>query len=142
MIKIFFPLIILLIFPASALLPEICTGMIALVLLLIYSVLIPLIKKNYFLDSKFINLVAILLISTFVISNILNSVNLSNEYIYKTSSYIWSFGALAIGYYILNERIFELKNVDVYFSFFGLFVIYLFSTRGISENTQNFFLNY
>ena len=113
-----------------------------LVLLLTYSVLIPLIKKNYFLDSKFINLVAILLISTFVISNILNSVNLSNEYIYKTSSYIWSFGALAIGYYILNERIFELNNVDVYFSFVGLLVIYLFSTRGISENTQNFFLNY
>ena len=113
-----------------------------LVLLLIYSVLIPLIKKNYFLDSKFINLVAILLISTFVISNILNNVNLSNEYIYKTSSYIWSFGALAIGYYILNEKIFELNNVDVYLSFIGLFIIYLFSTRGISENTQNFFLNY
>ena len=49
--------------------------------------------------------------------NILNNVSFSEEIIYKTSSYIWSFGALAIGYYILNDKIFEIKNVDTYLSF-------------------------
>ena len=32
------------------------------------------------------------------------------EIIYKTSSYIWSFGALTIGYYILNDKIFEINE--------------------------------
>ena len=30
----------------------------------------------------------------------------------------------------------------MYLAFFGLFAIYLFSTRGISENLQNYFLQY
>ena len=32
--------------------------------------------------------------------------------------------------------------LDIYLSLFGLFVIYVYSTRGISDNLQNFFLNY
>jgi len=114
----------------------------ALFLLLIYSILIPVFKKKYFLDSKSINLFLILLISTFILTNIFNNVGFSEEIIYKTSSYIWSFGALTIGYYILNDKIFEIKNADIYFSFFGLFIIYLYSTRGISQNSQNYLLNF
>ena len=30
----------------------------------------------------------------------------------------------------------------MYLAFFGLFAIYLFSTRGISENLQNYLLQY
>ena len=113
----------------------------ALLLLLIFSILIPVFKKKYFLDSKSINLFLVLLISSFVFMNILNNVSFSEEIIYKTSSYIWSFGALAIGYYILNDKIFEIKNViPIYL--FGLFIIYLYSTRGISENLQNYLLNF
>jgi len=114
----------------------------ALFLLLIYSILIPVFKKKYFLDSKSINLFLILLISTFILTNIFNNVGFSEEIIYKTSSYIWSFGALTIGYYILNDKIFEIKNADIYFSFFGLFIIYFYSTRGISQNSQNYLLNF
>ena len=34
------------------------------------------------------------------------------------------------------------KKVDIYLSLFGLFIIYVYTTGGISENTQNIFLNY
>jgi len=114
----------------------------ALLLLLIYCILIPVFKKKYFLESKSINVLLILLISSFVFTNFLNNVSFTEEFIYKTSSYIWSFGALAVGYYLLNDKIFVIKNSDFYLSFFGLFVIYLYSTRGISENLQNYILNF
>lgn len=114
----------------------------ALLLVLIYSILIPIFKKKYILDSKSLNVFVVLLISSFVIRIVLSDVTFSEIIIFKTSLYIWSLGALVIGYYFLNNKIFELHNNDMYLAFFGLFVIYLFSTRGISENLQNYFLQY
>ncbi len=114
----------------------------SLVLLLFFSILVPIFKKRYILESKSINFFVILLVITFIYSNFLNDVSLSNVFIYKTSSYIWSLGAILIGYYLLNEKVFMIYKEDIYLSFLGLIVIYIFSTRGISENLQNFFLNY
>ena len=114
----------------------------SLVLLLLFSIFIPIFKKRYLLESKSINVFVILLLITFIYSNFLNDVSFSNVFIYKTSSYIWSLGAILIGYYLLNDKVFLIYKEDIYLSFVGLIVIYVFSTRGISENLQNFFLNY
>lgn len=114
----------------------------SLVLFLIFCILIPIFKKRYFLENKSINICVILLVITFIYSNFLNDVSFSNVFIYKTSSYIWSLGAILIGYYLLNDKVFMIYKEDIYLSFVGLVVIYIYSTRGISENLQNFFLNY
>ncbi len=114
----------------------------SLVLFLIFCILIPIFKKRYFLENKSINICVILLVVTFIYSNFLNDVSFSNVFIYKTSSYIWSLGAILIGYYLLNDKVFMIYKEDIYLSFVGLVVIYIYSTRGISENLQNFFLNY
>ncbi len=113
-----------------------------LVLLLIYSIFIPIYKKRYVFNSKSINFLIILLFISFSISNIMNNVIFVDEFIYKTSSYIWSLGAILIGYYILSDKVFIINEVDLQLSIFGLVVIYIYSTRGISENLQNFFLNF
>jgi hypothetical protein len=113
-----------------------------LVLLLIYSIFIPIYKKRYIFNSKSINFLIILLFISFLISNIMNNVIFVDEFIYKTSSYIWSLGAILIGYYILSDKVFIINEVDLQLSIFGLVVIYIYSTRGISENLQNFFLNF
>ena len=68
--------------------------------------------------------------------------SLSDPFLFKTSSYIWSFGALVLGYNLVSNIGFKINEEDIYLSFFGLFVIYVYSTRGISENLPNFFLNY
>ncbi len=114
----------------------------SLVLLIIYTIFIPILKKKYLLESKSINTLCVLLTLLFVVNNLINGVNFSNEFIYKTSTYIWSFGAIVVGYYFLSEKYFIINKEDSFLSFFGLFAIYIFSTRGISENLQNFFLNF
>lgn len=111
-------------------------------LLIVFTIFVPIFKKKFLLESKSINLFCVLLILSFVISNVANGVSFSNELIYKSSSYIWSLGSIIIGYYILSEKYFVINKEDTFFSFFGLFIIYIFSTRGISQNLQNFFLNY
>ena len=111
-------------------------------ILIIYTVFIPIIKKKYFLDNKRLNLILVLLIASFYLLVIFNEENLLNPSIYKTSSYIWSFGALIFGYNFLEKINFKIYNQDIYLTLFGLFVIYIFSTRGISENLQNEFLNH
>ena len=80
----------------------------SLVLLIIYTIFIPIFKKKYLLESKSINTLCVLLTLLFVVSNLINGVNFSNEFIYKTSTYIWSFGAIVVGYYFLSEK----KNWD------------------------------
>ncbi|MDA9645436.1 hypothetical protein N9T02_01025 [Candidatus Actinomarina] len=113
-----------------------------LFLLLAYSVLVPLLKKKYFLDSKPINFAILALIFSFFLRILFSGISINNEMIYKTSSYIWTFGALAIGYYVLNENNFQIRSEDTYLAFLGFVTIYIFSTRGISVNRQNLILNY
>jgi hypothetical protein len=76
-----------------------------LLLVVIYSILIPIFKKKYILDSKSVNVSVVLLISSFVIRIILSDVTFSDIFIFKTSLYIWSLGALVVGYYLLNDKV-------------------------------------
>lgn len=120
---------------------EILIGTSALVLLL-YTTIVPLTKRKYFLNNKKLNYLLIILYSSFFILNIFEGVSLANPSVYKVSSYIWTFGALIFGYEFISKMRFKIFNHDIILSFTGLFLIYVFSTRGISENLQNVFLNY
>lgn len=112
------------------------------VLIIFYSFIIPLFKKEYFLNDKKLNIYLCLLVISFFLSNLISGESLYNPFIYKTSSYIWSFGALIIGYKLLIFINFKIYKSDIYFSFLGLFVIYLFSTKGISQHRQNILMNF
>ena len=120
---------------------EILIGTSALILLL-YTTIVPLVTRKYFLNNKKLNYLLIILYSSFFILNIYEGVSLTNPSIYKVSSYIWTFGALVFGYDFISQIRFKIFNHDIILSFMGLFIIYVFSTRGISENLQNVFLNY
>lgn len=120
---------------------EILIGASTLILFL-YTFFIPLITKRYFLDNKKLNFLLIFLYSSFFILNVFDGVNLLNPSIYKVSSYIWSLGALVLGYTYATKIGFKIYKQDIYLSLLGLFTIYIFSTRGISENLQNILLNH
>ena len=78
----------------------------------------------------------------FLLNIIYNDSNFTNLSIFKTSSYIWSIGALVLAVEIVKYVSIRLNTYDIFFSTIGLIIIYIFSTRGISENRQNFILNY
>ena len=104
---------------------EILIGSSAFVLLL-YTSIIPLITKKYFLNNKRLNYLLIILYSSFFVINIFEGVSLINPSVYKVSTYIWSFGALVFGYNFISKINFNIFNHDIVLSFFGLFVIYMY----------------
>ena len=114
----------------------------SMVLLVLYFLILPLKNKSYYLDNKLLNLSILGLVISFFLTFFINSNQFSNLFVFKTSSYIWSIGAIILGIEIVKFINIKVGILDIYLSLFGLFVIYLFSTRGISENLQNFFLNY
>ena len=114
----------------------------SMVLLVLYFLILPLKNKSYYLDNKLLNLSILGLVISFFLTYFINSNQFSNLFVFKTSSYIWSIGGIILGIEIVKFINIKVGILDIYLSLFGLFVIYLFSTRGISENLQNFFLNY
>ncbi len=114
----------------------------SMVLLVLYFFVLPLKNKRYYLDSKLLNLAIIGLVISFFLTCFINSNQLSNLFVFKTSSYIWSIGAIILGLELIKFTNIKVGIIDIYLSLFGLLVIYIFSTRGISENLQNFFLNF
>ncbi len=114
----------------------------SLILLILHVLLIPMFKRKYILDDKNLNIIISILIFSFFASLFINNSDFLNEFIYKTSSYIWSIGAISVGYIYLSYFRFKIYKFDVVFTLFSLFVIYLFSTRGISENNQNILLKF
>lgn len=112
------------------------------IILLIYVVILPIVNRKYFLDNKRINIAIITLIGSFFLVNILEQVDILSPTIYQTSSYIWSLGGLIFGYNIASYVGFKIYNQDIYLSLLGLCTIYMFSTRGISQNLQNVFLEH
>jgi hypothetical protein len=115
---------------------------ISAIVLVIYAVMLPIFKKKYFLDNKRMNIVIIILFISFFLVNILEQTDFLNLAIYKSSSYIWSLGGLIFGYNIASLIGFKIYEQDIYLSLLGLFIIYVFSTRGISENLQNVLLEH
>tara|TARA_B100000965_G_C19536892_1_gene733784 strand:- start:21 stop:1358 length:1338 start_codon:yes stop_codon:yes gene_type:complete len=114
----------------------------SMVLLVLYFFLIPLKNKSYYLDNKPLNLTILGLVVSFFFTCFINTSQISNLFIFKTSSYIWSIGAIILGIEIVKFINIKVGILDIFLSLFGLLVIYIFSTRGISENLQNFFLNF
>ena len=81
-----------------------------------------------------------LLSSSFLLFVVLSNGNFLNMYIYKSSSYIWSFGFLFIGGTISNYLNFK---KEIFFLFLLILTyIYFLSIYGIPENLQNQFLKY
>ena len=119
---------------------ELLMGFTALILIIIF-LIFPLIFKKHLFNKK-ISTAFIILIFSFIFINFKNDVTLLNLTIYKNSSYIWTFGGIAIGFLLskIHPKIFN--KIDIYFSLFGLFLIYIYTTKGISENRQNFLLNF
>jgi len=119
---------------------ELLMGFTALILIIIF-LIFPLIFKKHLFNKK-ISTAFIILIFSFIFINFKNDVTLLNLTIYKNSSYIWTFGGIAIGFLLskIHPKIFN--KIDIYFSLFCLFLIYIYTTKGISENRQNFLLNF
>ena len=119
---------------------ELLMGFTALILIIIF-LIFPLIFKKHLFNKK-ISTAFIILIFSFIFINFKNDVTLLNLTIYKNSSYIWTFGGIAIGFLLskIHPKIFN--KIDIYFSLFGLFLIYIYTTEGLSENRQNFLLNF
>ena len=119
---------------------ELLMGFTALILIIIF-LIFPLIFKKHLFNKK-ISTAFIILIFSFIFINFKNDVTLLNLTIYKNSSYIWTFGGIAIGFLLskIHPKIFN--KIDIYFSLFSLFLIYIYTTKGISENRQNFLLNF
>lgn len=114
----------------------------SLVLLVAYLIIYPIKTGYYFLDQKALHLTLCFLVILFLLNIIYNDSNFTNLSIFKTSSYIWSIGALVLGVEIVKYVSIRLNTYDIFLSTIGLIIIYIFSTRGISENRQNFILNY
>ena len=119
---------------------ELLMGFTALILIIIF-LIFPLIFKKHLFNKK-ISTSFIILIFSFILINFKNDISLLNLTIYKNSSYIWTFGGIAIGFLLskIHPKIFN--KIDIYFSLFSLFLIYIYTTKGISENRQNFLLNF
>lgn len=76
-----------------------------------------------------------MLISSFVIFVIISNGNFLNVYIYKSSSYIWSFGFLFIGSTV--GSFINFKKEIFYLFLLTLLYIYFFSIYGIPDSLQN-----
>ena len=88
--------------------------------------------------SKSTFLLLVFLVTSFPIFVILSNGNFANMYIYKSSSYIWSFGFLFIG---IGSTKFINFTKEIYYIFcFVLIYIYVFSIYGIPDNLQNLLL--
>lgn len=111
-------------------------------LLIAYLLFYPIKTGKYFLDVKALHLALCFLVILFLFNVAKNNSNFANFSIYKTSSYIWTIGALILGIEIVKYLNIHLNKYDIVLSIVGLATIYLFSTKGISENRQNFILNF
>lgn len=116
---------------------EITMG-IALLLLVIF-LIFEIFNKTYLINKVF-SFSVVSLISSFIFIKLIKEENLFNPYSFKASSYIWSIGAIFIGY-----MFFKNIKLNSYFVFIGyslLTWVYYFSIYGISDQLQSYFLKY
>ena len=95
-------------------------------------------KKNTLPDEfKFVANTLILILFFFLISLFLDDAFSFSDYIFKSSSYIWSIGFILIGYFYK----FNLKNLTYYLSV-SLIILYIFNTIFYPDFIISFFMNY
>ena len=111
-------------------------------LLIAYLTFYPIRTGKYFLDVKALHFALCFLVILFLFNVSKNNSNFTNFSIFKTSSYIWTIGALILGIEIVKYLNIHVNKYDIVLSLVGLATIYLFSTKGISENRQNFILHF
>lgn len=115
---------------------EILTGFSILLLsLLIY-------KNKFFrenLSSKFVYSY-LLLVSYFIIYNLINSANFLDLYLYKSSGYIWYISFIFFGYLIFKNI--EITKNFFYLGYLGLLIQFLFNIVYYPEFLIKFFNEY
>ena len=95
-------------------------------------------KKNTLPDEfKYVANTLILILFSFLISLFLDDAFSFSDYIFKSSSYIWSIGFILIGYFYK----FNLKNLTYYLSV-SLIILYIFNTIFYPDFIISFFMNY
>ena len=92
---------------------ELLMGFTALILIIIF-LIFPLIFKKHLFNKK-ISTAFIILIFSFIFINFKNDVTLLNLTIYKNSSYIWTFGGIAIGFLLskIHPKIYSVAKITV-----------------------------
>ena len=117
-------------------LAELLTGFsILLFFLLIY-------KYNFFrenLGQKFVNSFLIL-VFYFFITNLLNSANFLDLYLYKTSVYIWYISFMFFGFIIFKNI--EITEKYFYVGYLGLFIQFMFNVLYYPNFLTQFFNEY
>ena len=116
---------------------EITMGLCMLVLLT--SFINTIYTKEYLINKTF-NISLALLVLSFVLIKISYGETLINPYSIKASSYIWSVGAIFIGIYFYKNIKIDFKFVYLYYSI--LLWVYYFSIYGVSNELQNFILQF
>ena len=94
-------------------------------------------KNNIF---KFIYYPVVMLFLSFIFLAIYNNDNFLYLYIYKTSSYIWTIGALFLGYYFFQN--YEVNKKLIYVFYAVLAWVYYFSIYGVDDSIQRLLLNF
>ena len=93
-------------------------------------------------DNKLIkelNFVNLMMIISFVILVIVNNGSLISTYTYKSSSYIWSFGFLYLGFF-LTKNLKISKYLPIFFVIYYVY-LYIYAVYDFPEFLIDFFLN-
>ena len=110
---------------------------------LILSLLLsPILLKFYKFThiEKTLNVIMLIIFSSFFITVIISRSSLFNLYTYKSSSYIWSLGFIYIGY--LYYKFVSLEKFTSYILVLSLPMVYILSTTYFPSSWMAFFGNY
>ena len=88
---------------------------------------------------KELNFVNLMMIISFVILVIVNNGSLISTYTYKSSSYIWSFGFLYLGFF-LTKNLKISKYLPIFFVIYYVY-LYIYAVYDFPEFLIDFFLN-
>ena len=88
--------------------------------------------------TKSFKLFTALLVAYFIFSTLYNGHSLTNPYIYKAGSYIWSLGFIFFGITIFEKR--NISQNYLYILLVLLVWIYFYNIYGISDSLQSFLL--
>ena len=90
--------------------------------------------------SKNIFIILTLLLISFLLIIYFSDGSFLNLYVYKSSSYIWTIGFLFLGYWFAYFKKINYKNLSIFVIL--LVYIYIFSIFGVSDDIQDFLLNF
>ena len=106
---------------------------------MLLSFFIFLIPNRYLEVPLIIHNIFRTIIFSFLITLILTDADFLSKYTYKTSSYIWTFAYLFIGYHFLKDAI----DKRIFYAFFlGFLIIYIFGTGNYPDVFIRWFVNF